>query len=697
MPAIRDLRQRFLTTGAVLAAVVVLLLLWVASSRVSGVLQRQADERGEDLAARTAALVTQYLSERRREAELLASLPPVVAAAREAAQRAPEATGQPIADVERQFAGTRALGGPPEMVSFLRGYPARGDFAEVFFTDPRGFVVVSSGRTSDFVQSDEAWWQQAMADGIYEGEPQYDSSAAAVSLEYDIAVRATPNARPLGVLKAVFRLDRLAAGIRAADVSGDATLQVVDRHGHMVVTPDPADLLETLPNVQLIPRGEAPTVARIGAGDSAQLVVTVPAHDGRWWVVYRQPASAAYAAGRAAQRYIWLGALAVLVVAAGLLVGLATWLNQRVTQPVRAAGEIASRVAGGDLSVTLTTQRANTAEVGELFSSVHSMVVALRKLVGAIRSAADEAAAMAAEISASTQQMTASTEEMASTCQDLSKRAGDQATLVRAVATDAAQILEIATTLAAGAGDAAKRNAELAALARRHQDELSQSGTDLQHLADEVAQGAAEAEALSQASAEIQKFVAQTKAIATQTNMLALNAAIEAARAGQQGRGFAVVADEVRKLASHAAAAATETAETVRGVTARVDATRARLARLAQAGASAREAANTAAGGLAGVARAAEANDAWSLEIAASASEVRTLVEEIAQRMETLAAGTESLLASAEEIAASSQQQSASTEEIASSANQLATAADHLTGAVKTFRLVADDARQAAD
>src|SRR2546425_13098556 len=68
--------------------------------------------------------------------------------------------------------------------------------------------------------------------------------------------------------------------------------------------------------------------------------------------------------------------------------------------------------------------------------------------------------------------------------------------------------------------------------------------------------GAAEAEALARASSDIQKFVTQAKAVATQTNMLALNAAIEAARAGPQGRGFAVVADEVRKLASVAAAAA---------------------------------------------------------------------------------------------------------------------------------------------
>jgi methyl-accepting chemotaxis protein len=173
--------------------------------------------------------------------------------------------------------------------------------------------------------------------------------------------------------------------------------------------------------------------------------------------------------------------------------------------------------------------------------------------------------------------------------------------------------------------------------------------------------------------------------------MLALNAAIEAARAGPQGRGFAVVADEVRKLASVAAAAAGETADTVRGVLTRVQATRDRLVRLAEGGAAVREAAQTAAQGLATVAGEADANDAWSREIAQSAGELRALVEEIATRLGTVAEQTDTLLASAEELAASGEEQSASTQEIASSANQLAEAADRLTGAVKSFRLLADE------
>jgi methyl-accepting chemotaxis protein len=420
-------------------------------------------------------------------------------------------------------------------------------------------------------------------------------------------------------------------------------------------------------------------------------VVSAPANQGQWRVLLRQPTERAYATVQGARLVIWLGAVVLLLVIVLLVWRVSTWLHQRVTAPLRAAGVIASRVAGGDLSVTVAGDRSESREVGELLSSVQSMVAALRQLVGAIRAAADEAAAMAAEISASTEQMSASTEEMSATCQDLSRRAAEQAQTVRAAADDATKILQIITIVAMGAEDSVRRNATLTALARRNKEVLDQSTAQLTTLADEVERGAAEADALARASTEIQKFVTQAKAVATQTNMLALNAAIEAARAGPQGRGFAVVADEVRKLASVAAAGAGETANTVRGVLTRVQATRDRLMQLAQGSVAAREAAQTAAQGLATVAAEADANDAWGREIAKSTTEVRSLVEEITARLASVAEGTEGLLASAEEIAASSEEQTASTQEIASSANQLAEAADRLTGAVKSFRLLAED------
>jgi len=697
-----QLRQSFLVTGAAVALVLVTGFALLSSRSASRIVERQANARGQDLATHVASLVELYLRERRREAEALAGSPAVVRAALEASQaavrqRLPQLD---IPTLERMFNQRRELGGDPDLAAYLRGYSQHSDFAELFFTESHGYNVLASDRTSDFVQAGEGWWQQAVKTGTYEGPPRYDSSAAVVSLEYDVAIRAPRVGRPVGVLKAVFALDRLSQLLASADLPGGVRLEVVDAQGRRIVTPDSADLLRPLPQAADIPRQSHPATARVsGPGGSADLVVTVPTADGKWWVVFREPERAAYAVARTTATNIVLWTVALFGAALTLLVVFWRRLNRRVTEPVRAAGAIASRVAGGDLSVTVVTERTEAAEVGDLLSSVHSMVVALRRLVGAIRTAADEAAAMATEISASTEQMSASTEEMSATCQDLTKRAAEQAQLVRAAADDAAKILQIATILAAGADDSVRRNSAVAGVAKRHKDVLDQSTAQLAKLVEEVERGAAEADALARASADIQKFVAQAKAVATQTNMLALNAAIEAARAGPQGRGFAVVADEVRKLASVAAAAATDTADTVRGVLGRVQATRDRLAHLAQGAGVAREAAQTAAQGLGTVAAEAEANDVWSREIANMAGEMRRLVEEIGARLNSVAEGTENLLASAQEIAASSEEQSASTEEIASSANQLAEAADKLTGAVKSFRLLADEEppRQAAD
>ena len=699
----QQLRQSFLVTGAAAALALVIVLAVVTAHEAGRTLEDLANRRGTEVAIRVASLVTSYLRERRHEAEALAHSPAILVAAQEASQKS---AGQgldrlDVPALERQFSRTRQLGGDPALQRYFREYPQRSDIAALFFTDSHGFTVIASDQTSRFVQSGEEWWQVAVRDGEHEGEAKFDSAANTVAIEYAIAIRAPGVPRPVGAVTAVFGLDKLATLLGAGALGDGAYLHVVDEHGHLLVGPDQSQLLQPVPDDKLIPRRDRPQTAVVPTAHGEELVISIPANRGRWWVLFRQPTGQAYAAARTTQRDIWLGALALLGITVAALVGLGNWLNRRVTEPVRAVGAIASRVAGGDLSVAVVMQRTETGEVRELFSSVHAMVVALRRLVGAIRTAADEAAAMAAEISAATQQMSASTQELTATTQDLTKRAAEQAQLVRAAADDAARILQIATALAGGAEESVRRNTRLAGVARQHKDVLDQSTAQLAKLAEEVEKGAQEADALAKAAAEIQRFVTQAKAVATQTNMLALNAAIEAARAGPQGRGFAVVADEVRKLASVAAASAGETADTVRGVLARVQANRDRLVRLAQGGAAAREAAQTAAQGLAAVAGEADANDAWNKEIAKASVELRKLVEEIAARLGSVAQGTDSLLAATEEIAASSEQQSASTEEIASSANHLAEASDRLTGAVKSFRLLADDApppqRQAAD
>jgi methyl-accepting chemotaxis protein len=382
--------------------------------------------------------------------------------------------------------------------------------------------------------------------------------------------------------------------------------------------------------------------------------------------------------------YIVEGTLMFLAGALLVELLLVRLLVNKILKPTRRAAGIARRVAEGDLSLSAADGAPGR---DPLTTSLGTMLDKLRDLVGTIRQHAHEAAAMSQQIAASTQEMSASTHEVASTTGDLTERANQQAVVVRAAAEDAMKILDIAQELAAGATQAAERNAALARLARSHRERLDASTAELTRLAEEVEQAAVEADALAAASEEIEKFVIQTKAIAKQTHMLALNASIEAARAGEEGKGFSVVAEEVRKLAGQAARSAGTTSETVQVVLARVRTARERLIRLGQGGLAAKDAAHEAAAGLLNVAADAEANDEWTRRISDSAGEVRGLIEGIAGRMREVSAGTEDYAAAAEEIAAAAEQLNASTEEISTSASHLADAAERLTGAVGGFRL----------
>jgi methyl-accepting chemotaxis protein len=360
-------------------------------------------------------------------------------------------------------------------------------------------------------------------------------------------------------------------------------------------------------------------------------------------------------------------------------------VDRRMFRPLDAAEEVVARVSGGDINVE--AEAISRVGGGPLTDGLRKMVEALNRLVTAIRSSADEAAALGEEISAATEEMTSSTEEVAATTQELTDRATRQAATVRSVAEDAGRILAIAQELAAGSLQAAERNAALVRLAEQHRAGLRASTAELVRLADEVEQGTREAEALVEATDQIERFIAQTAAVARRTHILALNAAIEAARAGEEGLGFTVVADEVRRLAGQAGEAARQSRSTMESVVARLQGARERLLRLGESSLVARDAAQSAAAGLDQVVDEAVANHDWTRGISLSAQDVRQLIESIATRSTDLSVGTQDVAAAAQEIAAAAQELNASTEEIAASATRLAEASVRLTGEVGKFKL----------
>jgi methyl-accepting chemotaxis protein len=222
----------------------------------------------------------------------------------------------------------------------------------------------------------------------------------------------------------------------------------------------------------------------------------------------------------------------------GILVGLATvvaliatgtvWLVRSIRDPLDQANEIAARIAQGDLSALISTNRED--EFGNLLRSLASMNDSLGRMVAQVRLSTDNIATASAEIATGNNDLAQRTEQTSSNLQST------------------ASSMDALTATVQNSSDNARQASALASNASM----VAQRGGTV------VTQVVSTMQEIDASSKKIADIIGVIDGIAFQTNILALNAAVEAARAGEQGRGFAVVASEVRSLAQRSASAAKE-------------------------------------------------------------------------------------------------------------------------------------------
>ena len=241
-----SLGRRLLMTIAPTA----LLPLAIASVLGYSVIQQQAENELEKQLEQQSLLASQAASQLADKVVKIpldvASNPLIIDAARTGAQKA-EAEGLvqlSIEELENRFKKTKLLESKKNLNDYLVRILKNESLAEIFITEQNGFVIASSGLTSDFVQSDEDWWQNAKKDTLSIADPEIDESANTFAIDFSQAIIAPDSGEFLGVIKAVVpstAFDQLGQLLRYANLVRSQQVQLLDTSSTTVINTLTAD------------------------------------------------------------------------------------------------------------------------------------------------------------------------------------------------------------------------------------------------------------------------------------------------------------------------------------------------------------------------------------------------------------------------------------------------------------------------
>lgn len=281
-----------------------------------------------------------------------------------------------------------------QLIEYQEVFP---EHVEMFLTDVYGGVIAATGRTSDFYQADEAWWQAAYAGGagaFYISQPEYDESAGYTALDLAIPIR-TESGAIVGILRSTLRVDALTEIVSGMRFGQTGHVTVIDPSGQIIIDSRPDRVGETVPiswrtsevltDPQRWQEGMDQNKTPILFGYAS--LVDVPfehaevaqaVHNLRWILYVHQAQEEAYTA---VSNSVRLGIVSAGIF--GLVAALLAFVSTRtMVQPITALVGATQRIAAGDLRAEVPTERGD--EIGALARAFARMAEEVASMVGTL-------------------------------------------------------------------------------------------------------------------------------------------------------------------------------------------------------------------------------------------------------------------------------------------------------------------------
>ncbi|GAA0444550.1 hypothetical protein Aca07nite_53700 [Actinoplanes capillaceus] len=234
-----------------------------------------------------------------------------------------------------------------------------------------------------------------------------------------------------------------------------------------------------------------------------------------------------------------------------------TRLNENLVVPVRKQLEAALADVTGRVRVTVDADREAASDRAE---QAIALIVGLGLLttLSAVLVALRLNRELRREVGTAVGHIQSSSAQLEAAASQQVNGGRDQASAMNEITTTISELLITSRQIADTAQRVSKIAEETEAAARAGDATIDQTRASITAIRTQVDQIVQHMLALGEKSQQIGLVVDLVSELAEQTNILAINATIEASGAGEWGRRFAVVAEEIRKLADRTAASAKE-------------------------------------------------------------------------------------------------------------------------------------------
>ena len=123
-----------------------------------------------------------------------------------------------------------------------KGYPI---FAEILVTNKYGAIAATTGKTTDYRQDDEEWWQIAKGKSTYLRDVAYDESSEVYGTDFSVRID-DENERFAGVMKATINIQEIIETmdkIKAAELREGIEVKLLDRSGRIIYSTEGEEFL----------------------------------------------------------------------------------------------------------------------------------------------------------------------------------------------------------------------------------------------------------------------------------------------------------------------------------------------------------------------------------------------------------------------------------------------------------------------